>query len=87
MLVMFIIIIAAAMVFFIYGMANSDMDSFCNGMMFAIFVLIALILGGIMWGKPLPRAIDVYRNQTTLQITYQDSIAIDSVVVWKEKQQ
>lgn len=30
-----------------------------------------------------PRAIDVYRNKTTLQITYKDSIAIDSVVVWK----
>lgn len=29
-------------------------------------------------------AIDVYRGKTTLQITYQDSIAIDSVVVYKK---
>ena len=29
--------------------------------------------------------IDVYRGKTTLEITYKDSIAIDSVVVWKEK--
>ena len=29
--------------------------------------------------------IDVYRDKTTLEITYRDSIAIDSVVVWKEK--
>lgn len=85
MLVMFIIVIVAAIVLLIYSMANSDMDVFCSGMMFAIGVLIAFILGGIMWAKPLPRAIDVYRNQTTLQITYQDSVAIDSVVVWKEK--
>lgn len=28
--------------------------------------------------------IDVYRGKTTLEITYKDSIAIDSVVVWKE---
>ena len=31
-----------------------------------------------------PQAIDVYRGKTTLQVTYQDSIAIDSVVVYKK---
>lgn len=31
-----------------------------------------------------PQAIDVYRNKTTLEITYKDSIPIDSVVVFKE---
>lgn len=30
-----------------------------------------------------PTAIDVYRGKTTLQVTYQDSIAVDSVVVYK----
>jgi hypothetical protein len=34
---------------------------------------------------PEPRAIDVYRNKTTLQITYQDSIPVDTVVVWKDE--
>lgn len=28
--------------------------------------------------------IEVYRGNTTLQITYRDSVAIDSMVVWKE---
>ena len=28
--------------------------------------------------------IDVYRNRTTLEITYRDSIPIDSIVVFKE---
>lgn len=32
-----------------------------------------------------PQAIDVYRNKTTLEITYKDSIPIDSVVVFKDK--
>lgn len=31
-----------------------------------------------------PTALDVYRGRTTLQITYKDSIAIDSVVVFKD---
>ena len=30
-----------------------------------------------------PTALDVYRGKTTLEITYKDSVAIDSVVVWK----
>ena len=29
--------------------------------------------------------IDVYRGNTTLEITYRDSVAIDSVVVYKMK--
>ena len=31
-----------------------------------------------------PQAIDVYRGKTTLQITYKDSIPVDTVVVFKE---
>ena len=29
--------------------------------------------------------IDVYRGNTTLEITYKDNIAVDSTVVWKNK--
>lgn len=29
--------------------------------------------------------IDVYRGNTTLEITYKDGVAIDSTVVWKNK--
>ena len=32
-----------------------------------------------------PQAIDVYRGNTTLEITYRDSIPVDSVVVYKNK--
>ncbi len=30
-----------------------------------------------------PQAIDVYRGKTTLEITYKDSIPVDTVVVFK----
>ena len=33
--------------------------------------------------KSTPTAIDVYRGKTTLEITYRDSVAIDSTVVYK----
>ena len=32
-----------------------------------------------------PTALDVYRGNTTLEITYRDSVAVDSVVVYKMK--
>ena len=32
-----------------------------------------------------PTALDVYRGKTTLEITYRDSVAIDSTVVYKMK--
>ena len=44
---------------------------------------IVALLGGFDDKNPQPKAIDVYRGKTTLQITYQDTIPIDSVVVWK----
>jgi hypothetical protein len=33
--------------------------------------------------KDKPTALDVYRGKTTLEITYRDSVAIDSTVVYK----
>ena len=30
-----------------------------------------------------PTTLDVYRGKTTLEITYRDSVAVDSVVVYK----
>lgn len=33
----------------------------------------------------IPTALDVYRGKTTLEITYRDSVAIDSMVVYKVK--
>lgn len=32
-----------------------------------------------------PTLLDVYRGKTTLEITYRDSVAVDSVVVYKMK--
>ena len=32
---------------------------------------------------PIPSALDVYRGKTTLEITYRDSVVIDSTVVYK----
>lgn len=33
--------------------------------------------------KTNPKAIDVYRNKTTIEVTYRNGVAIDSTVVFK----
>lgn len=58
------------------------------------FTLVAIggilgIIGAIGYqveiDKDTPTALDVYRGKTTLEITYRDSVAVDSVVVYKMK--
>lgn len=49
-----------------------------------IYILLIFILG-FSAGKQFdaPTAIDVYQGKTTLEITYRDNVAVDSVVVFK----
>lgn len=49
-------------------------------------IIAGLGIGLIIDGhQQIPKAIDVYRGNTTLQITYEDGVPVDSVVVFKEK--
>ena len=45
--------------------------------MIAMFLIIAYLCK--------LKAIDVYRDKTTLEITYKNNVPIDTVVVWKGK--
>lgn len=55
---------------------------FITGVVFSFAVTICTIA---LIKDSTPKPIDVYRGNTTLQITYRDSIPIDSVVVFKNK--
>lgn len=65
-------------------------DFFGNVGAFAIAVIIIVFVGSvlgfvshnIMYYNE-PPAIEVYRGNTTLEITYKDGVPIDSVVVYK----
>ena len=59
-----------------------------------IIGVVFIIMIGAMFGvyfyeqqerKKIPTAMDVYRGNTTLEITYRDSIPVDTTVVWKDK--
>lgn len=51
------------------------------------FTIIGLVVGVMLCNEGVqakrPTALDVYRGKTTLEITYRDSVAIDSTVVYK----
>ena len=59
---------------FLYGLLLGVVLTFISG-------LISFIIVDSQGIKP----IDVYRGKTTLEITYKDSVAIDSTVVYKMK--
>ena len=49
---------------------------------YSLIALCTVCVCGII-SISTPKAIDVYRERTTLEITYKDSVPIDSVVVFK----
>lgn len=51
--------------------------------MIGSFVICGML--GLLDGEPKPSALDVYRGKTTLEITYKDSVAIDTTVVFKDE--
>jgi hypothetical protein len=56
--------------------------SFLLGVLSGVILLaICLIIVDSIISPVTP--LDVYRGKTTLEITYKDSIPVDSVVVWK----
>ena len=61
-------------------------ESFRDGATLTFFatILTVLVMTIVIVEIANPvQPIDVYRGNTTLEITYKDSVAIDSVVVWK----
>ena len=49
------------------------------------FACIGMAITIISHYETNPSAMDVYQGKTTLEITYKDNVAIDSVVVFKKE--
>lgn len=79
-IVILILIISVGIM--LYGLAY---DSFGWRIFGVILFLICLtiIVSTYEPDNKTPTALDVYRGKTTLQITYKDSIPIDTIVVYK----
>lgn len=77
-----IIIIVSLIRLFTSKNENVKEMSVFNFVVFSSIYIGMIIPMVYLWTTP--KAIDVYRNKTTLEITYKDNVPIDSVVVWKE---
>lgn len=56
----------------------SSIPAFVGGLLFVVSV------HSLCYDRA-PTALHVYQGKTTLQVTYKDGVAIDSVVVFKDK--
>lgn len=85
-----IIGVAVAMVFLIafsFYLSDEGKGDFDTGMLMGMFIVILAVAEIIMIynvsDEPEPKAIDVYRNKTELEITSINGVPRDTVVVWK----
>ena len=62
---------------------GNEFDS--NFFVYTLFVYSFLVFLLLLSYVYKPKAIDVYRGKTTLEITYKDKVPIDTTVVWKNK--
>lgn len=85
MIWLFILCCVGAIVCMVAAGMNDEWEGFFYGLWFDGCVLLAIMSAIIMWKEPSPNAMDVYRGRTTLEITYRDSVALDSVVVFKDE--
>lgn len=75
------LILCCAGVITIYFTTRDEFSSF--------FAMMFLVLGVLFlrnyYEQDYPTAMDVYQGKTTLEYTYRDGIAVDSVIVFKDK--
>lgn len=76
-------LLAACAILVVFVCDIERTTDFFLGVFCTMLFLVGVVLL-IEYHSPSITPIDVYRGKTTLEITYRDSIAIDSTVVWKE---
>lgn len=73
-------------VFLIWNIATDDKNGrFSSALFLTIVGIIFSILISLYENRNIPTALDVYRGKTTLEITYKDSIPIDTIIVFKDE--
>lgn len=68
---------------FLFGIEITNMIEGGDFNIVRFILLVIILLLSLVYIKR-PKAIDVYKGKTTLEITYKDEVPIDSVVVWKK---
>ena len=83
LLILGVLLIALTFYFWGKGM-QKDEDLYFKFSIFSVVIATILIVLAVNLGN-MPRAIDVYRDKTRLQITSVDGVPTDTTVVWKNR--
>ena len=78
-----VIYILLSIILFIAGITVKDDNIFSGICMGIVIGLTVSLVTAFAIFSTTPSAMDVYQGKTTLEITYKDSIAVDSTVVFK----
>jgi hypothetical protein len=83
MIIIGIITVLIGFILLAIAFRNSDYDLGIVGTIYIISTAIVAVTLYSINSLRSPKAIDVYRGKTTLQITYKGNIPIDTTVVYK----
>lgn len=81
-----IVFILLTSICYIWNIFTNDKDyRFISALLLVISTVILIGLISSYESRNIPTAMDVYQGKTTLEITYRDTVTVDSVVVFKEE--
>ena len=81
-----IVFILLTSICYIWNIFTNNKDyRFISALLLVISTVILIVLISSYENRNIPTTMDVYQGKTTLEITYRDSIPIDSVVVFKDE--
>ncbi len=70
----------------ICNISSNDKDNrFLSALILTVSAIIFVALFSSHENRNTPTSLDVYEGKTTLEITYRDSIPVDTIVVFKEE--
>lgn len=79
------ILILLLVLAFVWNVLSKDIDKIISCLCVIVCSTIFTVILIDYCHKDNPTTLDVYEGKTTLEITYRDSIPIDSIVVFKEE--
>ena len=82
-IILLVFVVSALLVW--NGITKNADNRYLSGTLLMISSVFLFVAIQALCSKDTPQAIDVYNDKTTLEITYRDSIPVDSVVVFKEE--
>lgn len=81
-----ILFVVLYVLFIVWNVLTDNKDGrFLSAFFLTLSGVICVELFSLYGNRNTPTSLDVYQGKTTLEITYRDSIPIDSVVVFKSE--